>query len=189
MSVHHGPLSNHFQNESFAMPDEPIRIKRYPNRRFYASHTSKYISLPEIEQLIHNGAEVEIVESYTGEDITRTVLMQIIAERHPDKIAVFPPAMLHSILRANSDMTDFWQEYFRRSLASLDYVQTHAASASKQPTNWLKAWLDTWSTPNANRAPNRSDADVHGDKRGITERISQLEERIGELESRRKKRP
>ncbi len=170
------------------MSAEPICIKRYPNRRFYASHTSTYISLPEIEQLIRQGADVEIVESQTGQDITCAVLIQIIAERHSDKFAIFPPAMLHSILRANADVTDFWQEYFRRSLASLDYFQTHATSSAKQPTNWMKAWLDTWSTPNANRAPNRSDAGTHGDNRGIAERISQLEARIGELESRRKKR-
>ena len=59
------------------MPIEPIRIKRYPNRRFYASHTSKYVSLPEIEQLIRDGVNVEIVDSQTGEDITRVILMQI----------------------------------------------------------------------------------------------------------------
>ena len=97
------------------MADEPIRIKRYPNRRFYASHTSKYVSLTEIEQMICDGATVEIVDSQTGEDLTRAVLVQIIAERHPDKIAMFPTAMLHSILRANDVMVDFLHDYFRNS--------------------------------------------------------------------------
>ena len=81
------------------MADESIRIKRYPNRRFYASHTSKYVSLPEIEEMIAGGLTVEIVDSQTGEDITRSVLVQIIAERHPDKMAMFPSAMLHACSR------------------------------------------------------------------------------------------
>src|SRR3989304_3462599 len=141
---------------SFAMTDQPIRIKGYANRRFYASHTSKDVFLSEIEQLIRDGSVVEIVDSQTGEDLTRTVLVQIIAEKHPDKFAIFPTAMLHSILRANDVMTDFLQEYFRNSLTYLDYFQKHGASGSlEQPMHWMKAWLDNWSIPaSAKRAPN-----------------------------------
>ena len=129
------------------MADEAVRIKRYPNRRFYASHTSKYVSLTEIEQMIRDGMTVEIVDSQTGEELTRAVLVQIIAEKHPDKMAMFPPAMLHSILRANDVMVNFLHDYFRNSLAYLDYFQKHGASEPlPQPMHWMKAWLDNWST-------------------------------------------
>ena len=169
------------------MFDEPIRIKRYPNRRFYASHTSRYVSLPEIEQVIRDGGTVEIVDSRTGEDLTRTVLVQIIAERHPDKIAMFPKAMLHAILRANVVMTDFLHEYFRNSLTYLDYFQKHGASGSlEQPMHWMKAWLDNWSIPaSAKRAPNSEDKASPTDNREFAERITRLEEHIAELEAKR----
>ena len=169
------------------MSDEPIRIKRYPNRRLYASHTSSYVSLPEIEKLIRDGATVEIVDSQTGDDITRSVLVQIIAEKHPDKIAMFPTAMLHSILRANDVMTEFLREYFRNSLTYLDYFQKHGASAPfDQPMHWMKAWLNHWpNQPIAKRAPKSEDEAADDEKREIAERIARLEQRIAEFETDR----
>jgi polyhydroxyalkanoate synthesis repressor PhaR len=169
------------------MSTEPVRIKRYPNRRFYASNTSRYVSLPEIEQIIRDGATVEIVDSQTGEDITRSVLVQIIAEKHPDKIAMFPTAMLHSILRANDAMAEFLREYFRNSLAYLDHFQKHGASAPfGEPMQWMKAWLDNWpSPPVAKRAPKPSDRAAPNEDREIAERIARLEQRIAELEAER----
>jgi polyhydroxyalkanoate synthesis repressor PhaR len=174
-------------NPHAAMSTAPIRIKRYPNRRFYASHTSSYVSLPEIEQMIRDGATVEIVDNQTGEDITRSVLVQIIAEKHPDKIAMFPTAMLHSILRANDVMAEFLREYFRNSLTYLDYFQKHGASAPfEQPMHWMKAWLDNWpSQPNAKGAPKSKDQAAPDDEGEFAERIARLESRIAELEAER----
>jgi polyhydroxyalkanoate synthesis repressor PhaR len=168
--------------------DEHIRIKRYPNRRFYASNTSKYVSLTEIEEMIGDGATVEIVDSQSGEDLTRAVLVQIISERHPEKIAMFPTPMLHAILRANDVMVNFLRDYFRNSLSYLDYFQKHGTSGSfEEPMHWMKAWLDNW----AIRPPGdaRQDSAMPGtpgdDDRELAKRISQLERRIAELETER----
>jgi polyhydroxyalkanoate synthesis repressor PhaR len=167
------------------MPEAPIRIKRYPNRRFYASHTSSYLSLAEIENLVRSGKDVEIVDSQTGDDITRAVLVQMIAEGHPEKMAMFPTAMLHAMLRANDVMTGFLRDYFRNSLAYLDYLQQHGASGSlRQPVHWMKAWLESWSKPT--HQPDVHAAAVEateGDE--IAERMRQLEERIAMLEAER----
>lgn len=173
------------------MPDQPIRIKRYPNRRFYASHTSKYISLPEIEQLIREGADVEIVDSASGEDITRAILIQLIAEGHPEKIAMFPAPMLHSILRANDVMIHFLQDYFRNSLSYLDYFQKHGATGSfQEPMHWMKTWLDGWSQLSGNRAPapNAADKPPLDDSQKVAEQIAAMERRIAELEQQTRAR-
>jgi polyhydroxyalkanoate synthesis repressor PhaR len=165
--------------------DEPIRIKRYPNRRLYASHTSKYVSLPEIEEMIASGQTVEIVDSQSGEDLTRSILVQIIAERHPDKIAMFPSAMLHAMLRANALTVDFLQDYFRNSMAYIDYFQKHGASGPlEQPIHWMKAWLDKWPSHRAeNPMPHPSTAEPPSDNaQQFAERIARLEHRIAELE-------
>lgn len=171
------------------MPNEPIRIKRYPNRRFYASHTRKYVSLSEIEELIRGGADVEIVDSATGEDITRVILIQMIAEQHPDKAGLFPTAMLHSILRANTAVVRFWREYLRNSLACLDYFQWNGRSKrAPEPMQWMKAWLDSWSPPGSQpgaaterEAPSAEDGTV------VAARMAELEQRIAELEQQRSK--
>jgi polyhydroxyalkanoate synthesis repressor PhaR len=171
------------------MSSEPVRIKRYPNRRFYASNTSRYVSLPEIEQMIRDGATVEIVDSQTGEDLTGTVLVQIIAERHPDKIAIFPAAMLHSILRANDVMADFLREYFRNSIAYLESLQKHGAPLPfEQPMQWMKSWLEQWPVPaSAKSAPNLPVQASSDDERELAERIARLEKRLAELEATEQK--
>jgi polyhydroxyalkanoate synthesis repressor PhaR len=174
-----------------AVPNEPIRIKRYPNRRFYASHTSKYVSLPEIEQMIRDGENVEIVDSATNEDITRAILIQLIAEGHPEKIALFPPAMLHSILRANGVMVSFLQDYFRNSLVYLDYFQKHGTTGSfQEPMHWMKAWVDGWSKwPGTNPpAPDRPDEPPVDDSQQVAKRVAELEKRIVELEQQARAR-
>ena len=51
-------------------------------------------------------------------------------ERQPEKMLLFPTAMLHFILRSNDQMTDFLRDYFRHSLTYLDYLQRHSGSAA-----------------------------------------------------------
>jgi polyhydroxyalkanoate synthesis repressor PhaR len=174
------------QSESETTVSEaPIRIKRYPNRRLYASHRSKYVSLPEIEEMIAGGQTVEIVDSQTGEDITRSVLVQIIAERHPDKIAMFPTAMLHSMLRANALTVSFLRDYFRNSMAYVDYFQKHGASGPlEQPMHWMKAWLDNLSAHRPENTSSQPAGDAPPeDPQQFAERVARLEQRIAELEA------
>lgn len=168
---------------------EPIRIKRYPNRRFYAGHTKSYVSLSDIEALIREGYNVEIVDSQTGEDLTRSLLVQIIAERHPEKMAMFPTAMLHSMLRANDVVASFLADYFRNSLSYLDYLHQHGATGPlTQPVHWMKAWLDRWSTqksPGEPHAPSDLPTEPVPTAAPLAQRISELESRIAELEKER----
>ncbi len=125
------------------MAETPIQIKRYPNRRYYSRNTSQYVSLSEIEDMVQSGQTVEIRDSQSGEDLTRTVLTQIIVERQPEKMSLFPADMLHFIVRSNDAMSDFLRDYFRQSLTYLDYLQRHStATPLTQPMHWMKAWLD-----------------------------------------------
>ncbi|MEM9732483.1 MAG: polyhydroxyalkanoate synthesis repressor PhaR [Pseudomonadota bacterium] len=62
-------------------PDGPVRIKKYPNRRLYNTASSKYIKLDDVVELVKDGTEFIIEEAKSGEDITRTILNQIIFEQ------------------------------------------------------------------------------------------------------------
>ena len=164
------------------MSQEPIRIKRYPNRRFYASHTSKYVSLPEIEDIIRAGETVEIRDSQTGEDITRAILIQIIADRHPEKMAVFPTAMLHSLLRATDVMSDFLREYFRSALTYMEYLQQQESSTSlPQPMHWMQAWLDGWLPRTSSKQDDASGPVQEDETSRLMQRVAELEQRLEEL--------
>ncbi len=128
-----------------ATEKEVVRIKRYPNRRFYDCNASKYISLDDIEQQVQGGRKVEIRESQSGVEITRSVLTRIILERQPDKMLLFPTEMLHFILRANDVSAGFLRDYFQHSLTYLDYLSRHSpgGSALARPMHWAKAWLES----------------------------------------------
>jgi len=166
------------------MTDGPILIKRYPNRRYYARNTSKYVSLTEIEEMVKAGETVEIRDSQTGDDMTQSVLTQIIMERYPEKMSLFPTDMLHFILRSNDAMSGFLGDYFRHSLAYVDYLQRHnpAASAMARPLNWMKAWLDSVSPARPSEPKEGATPEPESDPLG--ERVKELEDRIRQLESK-----
>src|SRR5579864_3624734 len=157
-----------------AMPAETVEIRRYPNRRFYDRSHSRYVTLEDIEEMVVGGQTIVIEDSKTGEDLTRQVLTQILLEGHPDKIALIPVAMLHSILRANDTVLEFWREYLRRSLAALESVQRGAIPFAS-PTDWMPSILPSmW--PPARAGGESPDA--------VARRLAELEERLGRLEPR-----
>ncbi|MBO9717955.1 MAG: polyhydroxyalkanoate synthesis regulator DNA-binding domain-containing protein, partial [Pseudoxanthomonas sp.] len=67
-------------------------IKKYPNRRLYDTEISSYITIEDVRQLILDGESFEVRDAKSGEDLTRSVLLQIIAEqdlhRHATALAV-----------------------------------------------------------------------------------------------------
>ncbi len=162
------------------MTEKPILIKRYPNRRYYARNTSKYVSLKEIEALVQNGQTVEIRDSQTDEDMTQSVLTQIIMDRHPEKMSLFPSDLLHLILQSNDAMSGFLGEYFRHSLTYLDLLRrNNPAATALLPMNWVKSWLDSISsmpTTDVESTPMPESAQ-------LAQRLKQLEERLEQLES------
>lgn len=182
------------------MNEEPIQIKRYPNRRFYSRDESRYVSLQDIEQMVRDGRRVEIRDSQTGEDITRPVLTQIIMDRQPEKMSLFPVDMLHFIVRSNDMMSGFLRDYFRQSLVYLDYLQRHGSPTTmSQPMHWMKAWLDNLaprresrrpeqssSAPQENATPPRSGNEPEpppDETDALEQRVKQLEQRLRQLEA------
>jgi polyhydroxyalkanoate synthesis repressor PhaR len=74
-------------------------IKKYPNRRLYDTEQSKYITLSQLRQLIIGGELIKVVDSTTEEDITRTILLQIILETESGGKPLFTADMLSQIIR------------------------------------------------------------------------------------------
>src|ERR1700704_6177520 len=74
-------------------------IKKYPNRRLYDTQTSSYITLADIKQLVLNNEEFSVVDAKTGEDLTRSILLQIILEEEANGAPMFSSVVLSQIIR------------------------------------------------------------------------------------------
>jgi polyhydroxyalkanoate synthesis repressor PhaR len=74
-------------------------IKKYPNRRLYDTEQSKYITLTQLRSLIVSGEMIKVIDSTTEEDITRTILLQIILESESGGKPLFTANMLSQIIR------------------------------------------------------------------------------------------
>lgn len=83
-----------------AVPQSAQRvIKKYPNRRLYDTDTSSYITLAEVKQLVMDREHVVIKDAKTGEDLTRSILLQIILDEEAGGTPMFSEAMLANIIR------------------------------------------------------------------------------------------
>jgi polyhydroxyalkanoate synthesis repressor PhaR len=79
---------------------EPQRIiKKYPNRRLYDTHTSSYITLADVKELVHAYENFIVVDAKTNEDLTRSILMQIILEEESGGVPIFSPELLSQMIR------------------------------------------------------------------------------------------
>ncbi len=84
--------------------DEPVVIKKYANRRLYHTGTSSYVTLEDLAGLVRNGEDFVVYDAKSGEDITRSVLAQIIFdEESKDGQNLLPIAFLRQLIRFYGD--------------------------------------------------------------------------------------
>ena len=92
-------------------------IKKYPNRRLYDTEISSYITLEEVRQLVLDNEEFEVRDAKTGDDLTRSVLLQIISEHEERGQPMFTTHLLSQIIRFYGDsLQGFMGSYLERSM-------------------------------------------------------------------------
>ena len=74
-------------------------IKKYPNRRLYDTRNSSYITLADVKQMVLAGEDFEVLDAKTGEDLTRSILLQIILEEESGGVPMFSTQTLSQIIR------------------------------------------------------------------------------------------
>lgn len=74
-------------------------IKKYPNRRLYDTQTSSYITLVDVKQLVLANEEFTVVDAKTEDDLTRSILLQIILEEEANGEPMFSSSSLAQIIR------------------------------------------------------------------------------------------
>ena len=91
-------------------------IKKYPNRRLYDTEISSYITIEDVRQLIIDGESFEVRDARTGEDLTRCVLLQIIAEHEQDGEPMLSTQLLSQVIRFYGDpLQGFMGSYLEQS--------------------------------------------------------------------------
>lgn len=86
-------------------------IKKYPNRRLYDTEISKYVTLNDVRKFILEREPVKVIDAKTKEDLTRSVLLQIILEQEEDGEPLMSAEMLEQLIR-------FYGDPFQHNFAS-----------------------------------------------------------------------
>src|SRR6266568_1317685 len=106
--------------------DEPVTIKKYANRRLYNTGTSTYVTLEDLAAMVKKGEDFVVYDAKTGEDITRSVLTQIIFEQENKEGGqnLLPIAFLRQLIRFYGDsMQMLVPRYLEVSIDSLSREQ------------------------------------------------------------------
>src|SRR5690348_6507472 len=102
----------------------PRIIKKYPNRRLYDTETSAYITLAEVKELVLGYKDFQVQDAKSGEDLTRSILLQIILEEESGGVPMFSTDMLANIIRYYGHaMQGLMGTYLERSILAFHEAQ------------------------------------------------------------------
>ena len=114
-------------------------LKKYPNRRIYDTQTSKFVTLSDIREMVNGREKFRVVHSKTGNDLTRSVLMQIIIEMEAEgHESLLTNKILEELIRFYDDkmvavMSPHLEQMILQSLAVQDQLREQFKSAFTQP--------------------------------------------------------
>lgn len=111
---------------------EPRLIRKYTNRRMYDTHTSTHVNVNDIRQLVIDEIPFQVVDTKSGEDITRSILLQIIQEAENDGEPIFSSEMLKGIIRFYGPLQGMLGSYLEQSIQTVVDLQTQASAQSSQ---------------------------------------------------------
>lgn len=104
--------------------DEPRVIKKYPNRRLYDTELSKYITLEDVRRLVREGVDFVVRDSQSDEDLTRSILLQVITEQEAGGEPIFTTPVLMQIIRFYGDAVQgLAADFLQRSLLAFGKQQ------------------------------------------------------------------
>lgn len=140
------------------MPTPPPRlIKKYPNRRLYDTGASRYVTLNDLHQLVIERTEFAVLDARSGKDITRSILLQLIAEQEQHGAAMMSEEFLSQLVRAYGGplqtlVGSYLQQCLRlfmaqqqplhdrmRSMVGVDPVATTGSLAERSLQTWKES--------------------------------------------------
>jgi polyhydroxyalkanoate synthesis repressor PhaR len=114
-----------------AAPDAVRVIKKYPNRRLYDTDTSSYITLAEVKALVMDNEPFVVRDAKTNDDLTRSILLQIILEEETAGAPLFTEQVLANLIRFYGHaMQDFMGSYLEKNVQIFMDLQQKMAEQS-----------------------------------------------------------
>lgn len=116
-------------------------IKKYPNRRLYDTETSTYITLTDVRHLVMGSANFVVRDAKTNEDLTRSILLQIILEEETGGAPMFTEAVLANIIRFYGNaMQSFMGSYLEKNVQTFMDLQAKMSKQSEglSPERWAQ---------------------------------------------------
>lgn len=124
-------------------------IKKYPNRRLYDTHTSTYITLVDVKQMVLENEIFEVVDVKSNENLTRSILLQIILEEEAGGMPLFTAPVLGQIIRSyGNTMQSMLGSYLEKNMQAFAEIQDNISS---QPQNAMSH--DMWQQMLSMQAP------------------------------------
>jgi polyhydroxyalkanoate synthesis repressor PhaR len=115
------------------MADSVRLIKKYPNRRLYDTQTSSYITLADVKELVLKHETFQVVDAKSGEDLTRSILLQIILEEEQEGHALFSHDVLTQFIRSYGNaMQGMMGSYLERNVQAFQEIQSRIQEQSRQ---------------------------------------------------------
>lgn len=107
-------------------------LKKYPNRRLYDTQTSSYITLADVKKMVLEGQEFVVRDAKTSDDLTRSILLQIILEEESGGVPMFSSQMLAQIIRFYGHaMQGMMGSYLEKNLQTFTDIQKRLTDQSK----------------------------------------------------------
>jgi polyhydroxyalkanoate synthesis repressor PhaR len=107
-------------------------LKKYPNRRLYDTQLSSYITLADVKAMVLAAESFEVRDAKTGDDLTRSILLQIILEEESGGVPMFSAPMLAQIIRFyGHSMQGMMGSYLEKNLQTFTDIQARLAEQSK----------------------------------------------------------
>lgn len=115
------------------MSQQPRIIKKYPNRRLYDTETSSYITLADVKKLVLEQVDFKVQDAKTHEDLTRSILLQIILEEEAAGAPMFSSDMLSQIIRFYGNaMQGMMGSYLEKNIHTFIEMQKRLQDQSRQ---------------------------------------------------------
>jgi len=181
--------------------DEPIIVKKYANRRLYNTATSNYITLDDLATMVRNNVDFQVIDAKSGEDITRSILTQIIMEREARNESVLPLNLLRQLIGAygnsmqnllpsylEASMNNFREnqskirEMFEKGIGKTPLAKIHEANMAM-----MRAASEVWMNGARKNAPEKQHQRAEGQddaKRDELSEIAALRKQMEEMQQK-----